>query len=114
VGGSSDFRVVGAHLHLHGIPADSTVNGGRGALIATAIVPNTATYVEMIPWGLGGETGPAFGDFLGHADPPPQIGQLDPSGFNQLNALSIAIPEPAVMGLLGIAVGGLLRRRRSS
>jgi hypothetical protein len=113
VGGSSDFRVVGAHLHnVPGILANGTVNGGRGALIATAIVPNNATYIEMIPWGLGGETGPAFGDFLGHADPPPQIGHLDPSGFNQLNALSIAVPEPAVLGLVGMVMSCLLRRRR--
>ena len=111
VGGSSDFRVVGSHLNNHGVIADSSANGGHGALIAVAIVPNNATYIEMIPWGLGGESGPAFGDFLGHADPPPQIGQLDPSGFNQLDALAVAIPEPTGIGL-GVVMLGLLARRR--
>lgn len=111
VGGSSDFRVVLSHIHNQGVIANSTSNGGRGALIATAIVPNNATFIEMIPWGLGGETGPAFGDFLGHADPPPQIGHLDPSGFNELSPLSVAVPEPATLGLLA-AVFCLADRRR--
>jgi len=114
VGGSDDFRVVRIHQHNFGVIADSSANGGRGALIAVAIVPNSATFVEMIPWGLGGETGPAFGDFLGNADPPPQIGHLDPSGFNQLNALSVAVPEPSIAGVAGIVLGCLLRRRRAS
>jgi hypothetical protein len=113
VGGSADFRVVRLHQHNFGVIADGTANGGRGALIATAIVPNNATYIEMIPWGLGGETGPAFGDFLGHADPPPQIGHLDPSGFNQLNALAVAVPEPAAIGLSVLAVGACVIRRRA-
>lgn len=112
VGGSSDFRVVRTHLHSQGVIADGTANGGLGALIATAIVPDDATYIEMIPWGLGGETGPAFGDFLGHADPPPQFGHLDPTGFNQLNALSVAVPEPAATGLIAAAIGCLVLRRR--
>lgn len=115
VGGSSDFRVVLAHLHGNGgVIADSTANGGRGALIATAIVPDNATFVEMIPWGLGGETGPAFGDFLGHADPPPQIGHLDPSGFNEVNALSVAVPEPSLLGFFAAVLGCLALRKNTA
>jgi hypothetical protein len=105
VGGSSDFRVVRSHIGSnHGVIADSTANGGRGALIATAVVPNSATYVELIPWGLGGETGPAFGDFLGTADPPPQIGHLEPGGYNQLNALVVPEPAGAAIGCIGLAL----------
>lgn len=111
-GGSSDFRVVGSHLHATGIVADGTVNGGRGALIATAVVPTSATYVELIPWGLGGETGPAFGNFLGTADPPPQIGHLEPGGYNQLNAFTVAVPEPTVLALGTFATSVLLARTR--
>ena len=114
VGGSADFRVVRTHLHNLGVIANGSANGGRGALIATAIVPDNATFVELIPWGLGGETGPAFGDFLGNADPPPQIGHLDPSGFNELHALAVSIPEPSVLGFCAAALGfAAVQKRRA-
>ena len=114
VGGSLDFRLVDDHLNNYGVIADGTTNGGLGAMIATAVVPNTATYVKLIPWGLGGNTGPGFGDFLGHGDPPPQIGTLQPGGWNQVDELSVAVPEPTALALCASAVGlSFLRRRRA-
>jgi len=114
VGGSSDFRVARNHLNNHGVVADASVNNGLGALIATAVVPNTATYVKLIPWGLGGETGPAFGDFLGHGDPPPQIGTLEPGGWNQLDELAVAVPEPSMLAFASAVGLSLVRRRRTA
>jgi len=130
VGGTKDFRVVGAWLNMpnditqptNGVIATPAANGGHGALIASAVVPNTATFVEMIPWGLGGDTGPAFGDFLGGGDPPPLLGTLQPGGYNEMSPLFASVhaqPVPlplsavgggALFGLIGLSKFALRRR----
>jgi hypothetical protein len=119
--GTADLRVVGGWINepnditqpTNGVIATAAANGGHGALIASAVVPNNATYVKMIPWGLGGDTGDPFGDYIDPANPPPQIGHLAPDGYNELSPLFASVPEPGSMTLL--AAGMLLctsRRRR--
>lgn len=108
-GGVTDFDVSGAHLDNHGVIATSAANGGRGALFGVAVVPSSTSLIELIPWGLGGESGPAFGDFTGGTLPISPV-QPDPNDFTQLYPL--VIPEPGTALLLGISALALLPRRR--
>ena len=109
-GGVMDFDVSGAHLDNHGVIATSAVNAGHGALFAVAVVPSSTSFIELIPWGLGGESGPAFGDFTGGTLPIGPV-QPDPNNFTQIYAL--VVPEPG-MASVGIGALMLLRRRRTA
>jgi hypothetical protein len=106
-GGITDFDVSGPHLENHGVIATDAANGGRGALFAVAVVPSSTSLIKLIPWGFGGETGPAFGDYRDSTSIPPLQPGLD--DFRQLNPLSV--PEPSVLCIAGGMV--LLIPRRS-
>lgn len=84
-GGVPKFEVVGANL-AGGVDASSVANGGRGALIAVAVVPHGDQVC------LGGSVGGTSGG-------PQFVG-------------NILCPEPATVGFLSVGLGGLVVRRR--
>lgn len=84
-GGVPQFEVAGANLS-GGVNA-TTSNGGKGALIAVAVVPTGD--VAAITGSIGGDTG-------------------DPFPIYATNPL----PEPATLGLLSVGALLLTRRRR--
>jgi len=84
--GVSQFEVVGANLG--GGINSTTTNGGKGALIAVAVVPKGDN--AMASGSVGGEVGTA-----------------------QTFSISSSVPEPASIGLAGLGVLGLIRRRRA-
>lgn len=106
--GSTDFRVVGAHLTNYGVTANHNVNGGRGALIASMVVPQNDSFVELIPWGLAGEVGPIYGDFQGKPDPPPLLGST--GAVDALRPV-VAVPEPTGAALIAAGILALAGRK---